>query len=73
MGEGDSSEELRHITRKLRVLRGRLAAIAGRLEGAETAEGLRGVIECVLADRLDPAIQSLVELQPSLDRGELLR
>jgi hypothetical protein len=39
----------------------------------EAAELLLATVQCVIVDSLDPAIQSLVELQPSLDRGELRR
>jgi hypothetical protein len=72
--EIDAEEELRQVARELRAVHYRLLGIAASLpppaesakgemgpeEETDGAEGLRAVVECVLADRIRPAIADLV-------------
>lgn len=55
------AEDLGDFAERMRELSARLPAVSSD-EGPETEESLfRSTLECVLADRLDPAIRSLLE------------
>lgn len=55
------AQDLEDFAERVRELHARLPAVPAE-EGAETEESLlRSTLECVLADRLDPAVRSLLE------------
>jgi hypothetical protein len=70
--EGEAQEQLRQIARELRSVHYRLLGIVATLpapaneepapedEDADVATEIRSAVECVLADRIRPAIQGLL-------------
>ncbi|HEY0511035.1 MAG TPA: hypothetical protein VGH73_03970 [Thermoanaerobaculia bacterium] len=68
--EADVQEEIRHITRDLAMVEVRLRGLAVKLAGPpsprdeeddalDPAAKVRSVLECVLVDRVQPALRDL--------------
>jgi hypothetical protein len=67
---GVAAELIGTVARLERLGAADAAGAAGPARSPRAAAVLRGVIECVIADRLDPAIQALVELHQPPDDEE---